>query len=146
MNFTIHRADKRHLPEINRLVTETKISDPMESLDGVFWFARAEGRIVACGGVQLIGSETGIVVQLAVEKPFRKKGICISILKKIDEYVKERGVKTLALATMYYLYNFFKKRGYRTIPRAGLPDHLKNYSMFVEKRYMKCGVMIRELS
>jgi len=54
------------------------------------------------------------------------------------------GVKVMALITMYYRFNWFKKWGFRTVPRAKLPDHIACFPDFTSKRYMKCAVMLSD--
>ena len=58
---------------------------------------------------------------------------------------KERGAKIVALVTMYYWFRFYKKRGFRTCPRADLPAVIKDYWMFTAPRYKKCAVMYQWL-
>ena len=146
MNFTIHKADKRHLTDINRLIVETKIGQPMNELSGLFWFIRVDGRIVACAGLEFIHNQkVAVLTHLATEKKFRRHGIGSALIQHRIDLARKQGVKTLALATMYYLFNFYKKRGFKTCPRKNLPNNVKNYWMFTVERYKKCAVMIREL-
>ncbi len=50
----------------------------------------------------------------------------------------------MTLVSMYYHFNFYKHRGFRTIPRKELPADIIGYEQFTAKRYMKCAVMINE--
>lgn len=146
MNFTIHRADKRHLNDINRLIVEAKIGEPMDKFNGPFWFVRIDGRIVACAGLEFIyNKKAAVLTHLAVEKRLRRHGIGFTLIQHRINVAQKQGVKILALATMYYLFNFYKKRGFRTCPRKNLPDVVKDYWMFTVPRYKKCAVMIQEI-
>jgi len=76
MNFIIRKADKRHLDDINRLITEAKISDPIDELPGPFWFVRIDGRIIACAGLELVNNhKVAVLTYLAVKREFRHHGI-----------------------------------------------------------------------
>ncbi len=146
MDFTIHKADKRHLVDINRLIVDMKIGEPMNELNGPFWFVRIDNRIVACAGLEFIPDQkAAVLAHLAVEKEFRRHGIGSVLIEHRTDFAKRKGVEILALATMYYLFNFYKKRGFKTCPRKNLPETVKNYWMFTAQRYKKCAVMIREI-
>jgi len=60
------------------------------------------------------------------------------------EHARGCGARTFAFLTMYYLFNRFKRRGFKTSPRQLLPEALRNHWMFVTKRYMKCAAMIKQ--
>jgi N-acetylglutamate synthase-like GNAT family acetyltransferase len=144
LKHIIRKADKRHLNDINRLITEAKIGTPINKLYGNFWFIRIDKKIVACVGVEIIGNNSAILTYLAVTKECRKQGIGMTLHNHVVQFCKERGIKTIAFITMYYHFNRFKKRGFKTCPRKELPDQIKNYWMFTEKRYMKCAAMIQK--
>ena len=144
MNFTIHAADTRHLPDINRLVVGVNIGSAMKKLEGCFWFARLSGRIVGCVGVERISDKTAILTHLAVEKRHRRLGIGMSLHQHAIATALKEGVRTIAFITMYYHFNRFKKEGFRTQPRRFLPDDVRGHWMFTAKRYMKCAAMIKK--
>jgi N-acetylglutamate synthase-like GNAT family acetyltransferase len=77
-----------------------------------------------------------------VEKPYQKRHIGMDLLDHAMKYARERGAKTIALVTMYYRFNWFKNRGFRTLPRKDLPDALRDHWTFTAQRYMKCAAMI----
>jgi N-acetylglutamate synthase-like GNAT family acetyltransferase len=62
----------------------------------------------------------------------------------VFEAARKRGLKVMTLVSMYYHFNFYKHRGFRTIPRKELPADIIGYEQFTAKRYMKCAVMINE--
>lgn len=145
MKLKIQEADKRHLPDINRLIMEARLMDhPMEKLDGYFWFIRIRNKIVACAGLDFYKKNGAVLTHLVVDREYRHRGIgSLLIAHRISE-AKKRKMKIAALATMYYHFNFYKKRGFKTCPRAKLPKFIKNYWMFTAKRYKKCAVMYQE--
>jgi N-acetylglutamate synthase-like GNAT family acetyltransferase len=101
MLFTIHKADKRHLSDINRLVIETRIGSPMEKLDGRYWVAKVGSRIVGSMGADMIDSNTAVLTTLAVEKPYRKHGIGMALFDHAVNHVRNRGITTIGFITMY---------------------------------------------
>ena len=146
MNFTIHKADKRHLADINRLIVGARIGSRMSALEGHFWFARADGRIVGCMGVEVIDANATVLTHLAVEEEYRKQGIGMTLFNHAIEYVRDSGAITIGFITMYYHFNRFKKRGFKTCPRKFLVEPIKSHWMFTAKRYMKCAAMVQSFS
>lgn len=146
MKINILRADKRHVLDINRLIigaklTETSIKGPVKN----WWVVRKNGRVIACASLDFFGEETAILANIVVEKEFRHQGIGSALIQYRINVAKRHGAKIIALATMYYLFNFYKRRGFRTCPRKQLPESVKDYWMFTVQRYKKCAVMVRNL-
>ena len=142
MDLKIIRADRRHLADINRIITDAKISNPLDKLPKLFWFVRIDGRVVACAGGEFIDDATIIIQHIAVEKPYKRKHVGISLLDHVMRYARERGATDFGLLTMFYSFAFFRQRGFETRKRALLPDNLRNHWMFTAKRYMKCAAMV----
>ena len=148
MRIRIIKADERHRSDINRLIKDAKIGSPLSRKDFAgedFWAARINGKIVACAGLDFHGRDTAILTTLVVEKELRHQGIGSALIQKRLAVARERGAKIAALVTMYYWFRFYKKRGFRTCPRAGLPAVIKDYWMFTTPRYKKCAVMYQRL-
>lgn len=144
MPFSIHRADRRHLPDISRLIVETRIGDPLDHLPQNCWFARQDGRIVGFAAGEFADKRTFVGEYLAVEEGCRRQGIGMALFGHMVEDARRRGAKVMGFVTMYYLFNRFKKRGFRVVKRQDLPEALRSHWMFTVKRYMKCAAMIRE--
>jgi N-acetylglutamate synthase-like GNAT family acetyltransferase len=143
MDIRIRRADRRHLADINRIITDAKISDALDVLPRMFWFVRVDGRIVACAGGEFIDDTTFVVLHIAVEKPYKKKGIGIQLLDHVMAQARACGATDFGLLTMFYSFAFFRKRGFDTCGgRKNLPDNLRNHPMFTARRYMKCAAMV----
>jgi N-acetylglutamate synthase-like GNAT family acetyltransferase len=145
VKFQIIRANESHRKEINRLLQATRISShriqgPIRN----FWMAKVGDRFVGCAGMDFISKEVGVLTHLAVEKEYRHNGIGAALVAKRFAYAKQRGVKVMTLITMYYRFNFYKRRGFRTIPRPNLPVDIRAYAQFTAQEYMKCAVMINE--
>ena len=146
MNIVVYRADRRHLKDINRLIVETKIGDPMSKLKGIFWFVRMDGKIIGCQGVEILENNTAIFTYLAVDTDYRKCGIGTALFNHAMQFLRAQDIMVVAFVTMYYHFNKFKKKGFKTSPRRFLPDEVRNYWMFTAKRYMKCAAMIQNFA
>ncbi|MBI2405985.1 MAG: GNAT family N-acetyltransferase [Candidatus Harrisonbacteria bacterium] len=137
------RADRRHLAEINRLIVEAKIGDPLEGLKPASYIVRRDGKVVAFASLDFVGNEAAILEDVVVERGYRHQRIASVLVDHCIAVARKRGIRRFALCTMYYLFRFFKRWGFITRPRKDLPDDLKNYEQFTVKRYMKCAVMVR---
>ena len=147
MDVKIVKADERHRKDINRLMRSAKIGcfGKNESIKNS-WFVRHGGEIIACATLDFHGPDVAILYGIAVRREFRHRGIGSRLIQHRMNVAGTRGAKIVALATMYYHFNFYKRRGFRTCPRAKLPESVKNYWMFTAKRYKKCAVMYQYLS
>jgi N-acetylglutamate synthase-like GNAT family acetyltransferase len=143
MRFTIHKADKRHLSDINRLIVEARIGESEDALDGQFWVARVSGQIVGCVGGKMIDGNTAALTYLAVDSSYRRQGIGMSLFNHAVNHFCSRGATTVGFITMYYHFNRFKRRGFCTVPRKFLSEPLKSHWMFTARQYMKCAAMVR---
>jgi N-acetylglutamate synthase-like GNAT family acetyltransferase len=144
VKFKIVKASERHRADINRLCLETRISDGVEGSIKNSWVAKVGDRVVGFAAMEFINKRAAVLTNLAVEKKMRHFGIGAALIEKRFENARKHNVEVLLLITMYYHFNFYKRRGFCTIPRKELADDLRAYSQFTAKRYMKCAVMINE--
>ena len=112
--------------------------------EGNFWFVRMDGRIVGYVGLEFIDEKTVLLKHLAVQRKYRKRRIGSTLFDHAVRFARSKGATTAAFVTMYYHFNRFKRRGFRTCPRKFLPENVRSYWMFTAKRYMKCAAMIQE--
>mgnify|MGYP001614680282 CR=1 FL=1 len=145
-NVKIVKATEKHRKDISRMLRRANIgtlskSDPINNM----WVVKHQGRVIACAGLDFHGRDVAVLTSLAVEREFRHHGMGSALINHRMMVAKERGSRTIALVTMYYWFNFYKRRGFRTCPRKDLPEKVRNYWMFTTPRYMKCAVMIQEL-
>ena len=131
---------------IQKLLQKTKIGT-LKSSDTLknFWVVDCKSRIIACAGIDFITKEDIVFTHLAVEKEFRHQGIGSKLIQQRLRFAKAHSAHTVSFVTMYYLFRFYKKRGFRTCPRKNLPRHVSLYPMFTSKRYKKCAVMIQNI-
>ena len=144
MYFEIVRADNRHKREINKLIYASKIGSGLRGpVSRNTWIIRSGKQIVGFAEMEFISRQTAILKGVAVDEEFRHRGIGSALIKHRMKVARKRGIKVFALCTMYYLFNFYKRRGFKTCPRAYLPDYLRNYHQFASQRYKKCAVMVK---
>lgn len=142
MEHVIRKADRRHLDDINRLLVSAKMS-PLEALPRYCWFVREAGLIVgSVSGIPWHGAL--IVTRLVVAAEYRKRRIGIALFDHALAHAKTTGASPVALLTMYYHFNRFKRCGFRTYPRKDVPERLMSHPMLTDKRFMKCAVMIMD--
>jgi N-acetylglutamate synthase-like GNAT family acetyltransferase len=144
VKFQIIKASEKHRAEIDRLCRETRISDGFEGQVRNFWVAKVGDRIVGCAGMEFINKRAAVYTTLAVEEAMRHNGIGAALTAKRLEHARKRNVQMLLLITMYYHFNRYKRRGFRTIPRKELPEDVRSFEQFTAKHYMKCAVMIND--
>ena len=101
-----------------------------------FFVARLGGLPLACGGVQLFGTEYGEVKRTYVRPEHRRLGLGKRMLSHIADYTREQGVPLLRLETGIYQHEaigLYDRFGFAPIPPFG--DYLEDpLSMFFEKR------------
>lgn len=141
------KADEKHRKDINRLIQQAKIGSGFGEEEPVknFWIVKnPDGKVVACCGLEFYNGNA-MLTSLVVEKDHRHQGIGSALISHRLGIARKRKARLVALVTMYYHFNFYKRRGFRTCPRANLPESIKNYHQFTAKRYKKCAVMYRKI-
>lgn len=144
--YKIIRADERHRTDINKLIKGANMGNGLGKNELIknFWVVKENGRLIACAGLDFYNN-SAILKHLVVEEEFRHQGIGGNLINLRLHAAKQRGAKIAALVTMYYHFNFYKRRGFKTCPRKDLPENIKEYSQFTAQRYKKCAVMFRTL-
>jgi putative acetyltransferase len=101
-----------------------------------FFVARYDGIPAGCGGVQFYGRAYGEIKRLFVREQFRGLGLAQLMLKHLEEYALEQGIRVLRLETGIHqkdAIRLYEKWGFQNIPPFGeyVEDPL---SRFFEKR------------
>ncbi|MEU4383036.1 GNAT family N-acetyltransferase [Micromonospora echinofusca] len=134
-------------PEIDALVTaqqrELRVADG--GLDGQatvthddirYLAVVADGRAVACGGIQGIDAGTGEVKRMYVRPAYRGRGIARQLLTALEELAFQQGYGVVRLETGTYLpaaIALYTSSGYEPIPVYG--EYVGNpYSVCFAKR------------
>lgn len=142
----IIKARKCHRRAINRLIVSAKIGKPITGSLKNFLVVKVEEKVVACAAYELIGNGAAVFTHCVVKRAFRHQGIGSALINHRMKICRKTKTRIVAFVTIYYLYNFYKKWGFKTCPRKLLPKAIKNYWMFTVKRYKKCAVMFRYFS
>ena len=74
-------------------------------------------------------NDVGLLRSLAVVKSYRRQGLAIQLVKKIEEYARSQKVATLYLLTLT-AEAFFTKRGYQKTDRKSAPLVLQETTEF----------------
>lgn len=109
----------------------------------VFFLAKQEEEIIACGGVKELSDKEGLIKRFYVAEEFRGKGVSDLMLKKIKEFAKKKGYKTLFLDVFHdniRAKRFFHKNNF--IPFKPRPNKIwkeLNHSELFEFRKLDLG-------
>jgi amino-acid N-acetyltransferase len=127
----IRKAKINDAKQIQRLVNFYAIKDLMisRSLNEIyenirdFWVCQENKKIIACSALHIIGWENlAEIKSLAVEKIKQKKGIGRSL---VETCLKEaKALKLKKVFALTYSARFFKKMGFKKIPKSKLPHKI----------------------
>ena len=114
---TIHNLLKSYSDRGNLLPRsiqdlETNLAD--------FWVIDLGGSVLACGALELFPNQLGEVRSLAVSETSTKAGLGRLLVKHLIEEARSRNLSRLMALT--YVPEFFHKLGFRTVPKATLPE------------------------
>src|SRR5262245_19639973 len=87
-----------------------------------FFVAVSAGSIVGCGGFERCG-RASILHSIVVDKKARRRGVGRRLVAAIIG-CRSSGVQVVALMTMFWNVNFFRRVGFRTVSRRALPESL----------------------
>jgi GNAT superfamily N-acetyltransferase len=100
------------------------------------------GRPVACGALQPIGSEVGEIKRMYVRPAYRRQGLSRLILAALEERAVQRGYHTLRMETgarMTAALGLYRAAGYQPIPLYG--EYVDNpHSVCFEKSLVSVEV------
>ena len=103
------------------------VADLPETLDN-FIVAIEDGAVIGIGGIEIYG-RYGLLRSLAVRPDFRSKGIAGKLLRRIDALCSVKGLTELYLLTETAA-DYYERKGYRKITRAGVPEEVQQSSEF----------------
>ncbi|WP_424356811.1 GNAT family N-acetyltransferase [Methanocella sp. MCL-LM] len=88
----------------------------------VFFIIRSDDKPAGCGGVRFHGTEYGELMRMYVRPEYRGHGLGRLVLRHIEDYSREQGVKALRLKTGIYqpeALGLYERLGYRLIQPFG---------------------------
>ena len=118
------------LADVIALLTACHLSadDISEAAPPAFFGIRAGGRLIGCVGLEAYG-EVGLLRSLAVDEPWRGKGLANRLVAFVETRAFSRGVRSLYLFTSTAVL-FFRRQGYTVVPRASAPAAIRNTTQY----------------
>jgi amino-acid N-acetyltransferase len=102
----------------------------LEDHIGNFVVAEAEGRVVACGGVEVYDSATsGLIRSMAVEEGLRGSGVGRLVLEWVIAKAAERGLDEVFLFTMN-AHPFYEHFGFRHCTIKDFPKEARRSAQY----------------
>lgn len=105
-------SDKGNLLSRSEQDLETNLAD--------FWVIESGNGIVACAALELFPNQLGEVRSLAVDEAQTGTGWGALLVDHIIQQSRNQGLSRLMALT--YVPGFFHKLGFRTVPKATLPE------------------------
>jgi amino-acid N-acetyltransferase len=115
---------------VRHLLSESQL--PMsditnEKLQNFFGY-ESDGQVIGIVGVEIYSSD-GLLRSLVVDQKYRSQGIGSRLVEIAEYFALKKGVTFLYLLTTT-AEAFFKKRGYRNVPREKAPLVIQSTSEF----------------
>jgi len=79
-----------------------------------------DGRILACGALELFPNDLGEVRSLAVDETYGRGGLGTQLVRGLIDEARARGL--IRLMALTYVPAFFHQLEFRTVPKATLPE------------------------
>lgn len=101
-----------------------------------FFVVRMDGAAAGCGGVKLF-EDFGEIKRMYVRPEFRGRGLARLMLKRLEDYASERGIKTLRLETgirQPEALKLYERMGYHQIESFDPYPKDLPLSLFYEKK------------
>ncbi len=100
-----------------------------------FFVIEADGKVAACGALEIFTDDLGEVRSLVVDDAWKGKGLGRMLVERLIEEAQAIGLKRLMALT--YVPEFFHKLGFKTVPKETLPE--KVWSVCVKcYKYNSC--------
>lgn len=132
MKYKIQKAKVEDVPQIYKLVNKFAKKNLMlprvlnEIYEKIleFFIIKQNKKVIGCAAIHITwtGKDQDVLAEirsLAIEENYQKKGLGTALVNKIEEEAKKLGVKQIFALT--FVPEFFKKLGYKVIPRETLP-------------------------
>jgi amino-acid N-acetyltransferase len=100
-----------------------------------FFVIEADGRVAACGALEIFTDDLGEVRSLVVDDAWKGRGLGRMLVERLIAEARAIGLKRLMALT--YVPAFFHKLGFQTVPKETLPE--KVWSVCVKcYKYNSC--------
>jgi amino-acid N-acetyltransferase len=85
-----------------------------------FFVIEANGRIAACGALEIFTEDLGEVRSLVVDDAWKGRGLGRALVERLLAEARALGLTRIMALT--YVPEFFHKLGFRTVPKEALPE------------------------
>jgi amino-acid N-acetyltransferase len=127
--FKIKKATLKDIPKMQAIVEEEvkngvilkRSDDEVATNIRSYLLGVVEDEIAGYGALHIHSPNLGEIRSLITQEKFRGKGIAKKIVQELLKEAKELGLKEVLVLT--YLPNFFKKLGFKEIPKETIPEH-----------------------
>ncbi len=85
-----------------------------------FFVIEADGKVAACGALEIFTEDLGEVRSLVVDDAFKRRGLGRMLVERTITEARAIGLKRLMALT--YVPEFFHKLGFQTVPKDTLPE------------------------
>ena len=85
-----------------------------------FFVIEADGKVAACGALEIFTDDLGEVRSLVVDDAFKGRGLGKTLVERLAAEARAIGLKRLMALT--YVPEFFHKLGFQTVPKDTLPE------------------------
>lgn len=85
-----------------------------------FFVIERDGRVVACGALEIFTEDLGEVRSLVVSDACKKRGLGAILVTRIIDEARTIGLRRLMALT--YVPEFFHRLGFKTVPKETLPE------------------------
>ncbi len=85
-----------------------------------FFVIELDGKVVACGALEIFTEDLGEVRSLVVDDAFKGRGLGRLLVERIVEEARRLGLRRIMALT--YVPGFFHKLGFQTVPKETLPE------------------------
>jgi amino-acid N-acetyltransferase len=127
--FTVHDAEDRELPAIQRLLEQAALPTlDLASSGPSFVVAREGALVVGAGGLEVHGT-TGLLRSVVVADRRRGAGIGRALVEAVEAAAGRRGLRELVLLTET-AHDFFAGLGYEDIGREQAPVPVRDSAEF----------------
>ncbi len=87
-----------------------------------FWVWKQKGKLYGCAALHMLWDGLAEIKSVAVSQKHQKKDIGTKLIKQCLKEAKQLGIKQVFVLT--YVPEFFKKFGFRRIPKEKLPHKI----------------------
>ena len=85
-----------------------------------FFVIEADGKVAACGALEIFTDDLGEVRSLVVDDAFKGRGLGKTLVERLAAEARAIGLKRLMALT--YVPEFFHKLGFQTVAKDTLPE------------------------